>query len=69
MLDTIRIFGASRCMVASNWPADSLAADSLDTVMDGFRTICAHLPAAERAMVYRDTARRVYRLDAAVDAA
>lgn len=62
VLDTISAFGVGRCMVASNWPADSLAASSYDAVMNGFREICAVYSASEQAALFHDNAVRIYRL-------
>ena len=63
VLDTIAIFGAPRCMFASNFPVDSLCG-SLDTIFAGFKAITAELPAADQARLFRDTAREVYRTGA-----
>ncbi len=60
--DTIAIFGAERCMFASNFPVDSLVAD-FDTIFDGFKTIVADLGAAEQAALFHDNAVRFYRLN------
>ena len=64
VLDTIEIFGVDRCMFASNFPVDSLAAD-FDTIFDGFKAIVADLSAAEQSALFHDNAVRFYRLDAA----
>jgi predicted TIM-barrel fold metal-dependent hydrolase len=60
--ETIEVFGAGRAMFASNWPVDSLAADSLDTIFDGFREIVADLGQAECRRLFRDNAVEIYRL-------
>lgn len=60
VLDTIRLFGADRCMVASNFPVDSLCA-SYDAIFAGLKAITAGLPAADRRALFHDTAMRVYR--------
>lgn len=60
VLDTIRLFGADRCMVASNFPVDSLCA-SYDEIFAGLKAITAGLPPADRRAVFHDTADRVYR--------
>ena len=60
--DAIRIFGASRCMFASNFPVDSLCAD-FDTIWRGFDTITRDLSEAERLAVFAGNARRLYRLN------
>jgi predicted TIM-barrel fold metal-dependent hydrolase len=59
--DTIEIFGADRCMFASNFPVDSLVA-SYETVLAGFLAAIADRPSAERLMLLHDNARRIYRL-------
>ncbi len=60
--DAIAIFGAARCMFASNFPVDSLVAD-YRTIFSGFREITAELPAAEIAGLFHDNAVRIYRLN------
>jgi predicted TIM-barrel fold metal-dependent hydrolase len=61
VLDTIAIFGAGRCMFASNYPVDRLGG-GLRTIFDGFRAITAHLPAAQQRALFHDNAVRYYRL-------
>ena len=61
VLDAIEIFGADRAMFASNFPVDSLVAD-FETIFAGFDVITADLSEAERAGLFRDNARRTYRL-------
>jgi predicted TIM-barrel fold metal-dependent hydrolase len=58
--DTIRLFGADRCMVGSNFPVDSLCA-SYDAIFTGLKTITADLPASLRQDLFHDTAMRIYR--------
>ena len=60
VLDTIRLFGATRCMVASNFPVDSLCA-SYDEIFSGLKAITADLSDEERHALFHDTAMRVYR--------
>ena len=60
--DAIAIFGAARCLFASNFPVDSLIAD-YRTIFAGFREITAGLPAAEIAGLFHDNAVRIYRLN------
>jgi len=60
--DAIAIFGAARCLFASNFPVDSLVAD-FRTIFSGFREITAELPAAEIAGLFHDNAVRIYRLN------
>jgi predicted TIM-barrel fold metal-dependent hydrolase len=59
--DAIRIFGAERAMLASNFPVDSLVA-TFDEVYDGFLKITRDMPAAVRRGLLHDNAVRVYRL-------
>jgi predicted TIM-barrel fold metal-dependent hydrolase len=61
VLTTIELFGADRCMFASNFPVDSLCA-SYDTIFDGFEAIVAHLPPADQRKLFRDNALREYRI-------
>ncbi len=60
--ETISIFGHERCMVASNWPADSLVASSYDSLMNGMREICAIYSPSQQAALFHDNAVRIYRL-------
>lgn len=64
VLDAIAIFGASRCMFASNFPVDGLVG-SYATIMNGFREIVARLPQAEQRALFRDNAQRAYRIGGA----
>jgi predicted TIM-barrel fold metal-dependent hydrolase len=59
--DAIAIFGAERCMFASNFPVDSLCG-SFREIVEGFGRAVADRPASEQAALFRDNARRVYRL-------
>lgn len=59
--DTISIFGADRCMFASNFPVDSLVACYSD-LLQGFLSAIAHLPQAQRRGLLHDNAVRFYRL-------
>jgi predicted TIM-barrel fold metal-dependent hydrolase len=62
--DAIRIFGADRCMFASNFPVDGLVG-SFDTIFTGFKAIVADMPEHEQRMLFHDNAMRVYRLEIA----
>ncbi|SCU76867.1 putative amidohydrolase 2 [Cupriavidus necator] len=57
----IELFGAARCMVASNFPVDK-AGFGYGTVWNMFKRITAGCSAEEKAWLYSGTARRVYRL-------
>ena len=59
--DAIAIFGADRCMFASNFPVDSLVA-SYRTILEGFLAAIADRTPAERKMLLHDNAQRIYRL-------
>jgi predicted TIM-barrel fold metal-dependent hydrolase len=59
--DTIAIFGAARCMFASNFPVDGLCIGYRE-LFDAFKAFVADRPAAEQRALFHDTAARVYRL-------
>ena len=59
--DAIAIFGAERCMFASNFPVDSLVA-SYETILSGFVSAIADRPDVERRKLLHDNAQRIYRL-------
>ena len=59
--DAIAIFGADRCMFASNFPVDSLVA-TYETIMSGFLAGIADRPASEQRLLLHDNAMRIYRL-------
>ena len=61
VLTTIALFGAGRCMFASNFPVDSVCA-GYDTIFDGFKAIVADLPDADQRRLFRDNALREYRI-------
>ena len=61
MRDAISIFGAQRCMFASNYPVDSLVARYTD-ILDGFVAAISVLPQAQQRMLLHDNARRIYRI-------
>lgn len=66
VLETIEIFGTGRAMFASNFPVDSLVG-SFSTIFGGFDAITSGFSEAERAALFRDNARRIYRIpDAAL---
>ena len=55
----IDLFGAARCMFASNFPVDSLRA-GFSTIFDGFREIVRDLSPAEQDGLFRGNAIRIY---------
>jgi len=59
--DIVAIFGADRCMVASNFPVDGLCA-TLDLVFTTFKAALRHLPADQLIQVLAGTAVETYRL-------
>ena len=61
VLDTIDIFGTERTMFASNFPVDSLVGD-FSTIFNGFDRITSAFPQSERTALFRDNARRLYRI-------
>ncbi len=60
--DTIELFGADRCMFASNFPVDSLVAP-FETIFDGFRKSVKDLSAEDQRKLFHDNAIRVYRIE------
>jgi predicted TIM-barrel fold metal-dependent hydrolase len=58
----IDLFGARRCMFASNFPVDSLCA-SFATIFGGFRQIVADLSPAEQDALLRGNALRIYAME------
>jgi predicted TIM-barrel fold metal-dependent hydrolase len=59
--EALEMFGADRCMFASNFPVDS-AAGSFDELYTTFNTVTADLAEAAREKVFAGTAERVYRI-------
>jgi predicted TIM-barrel fold metal-dependent hydrolase len=59
VLTVIDLFGAERCMFASNFPVDSLCA-TFTTIFDGFREIVHGFSTAEQRSLFRDNALRIY---------
>lgn len=60
--DAIAIFGADRCMFASNFPVDSLVA-TLETVTSGFLATIEQRSLEEQQMLTSGNAVRIYRLN------
>ena len=63
VLETLEAFGPARAMFASNFPVDKLYSD-FPAVWRAFATIVAELSASEQAGLFRDNARRIYRIPA-----
>jgi predicted TIM-barrel fold metal-dependent hydrolase len=57
----VQVFGANRCMFASNFPVDS-AAGTFDDLYSTFNTVIAGLDAGARNCLFATTAERVYRI-------
>ena len=57
----IEAFGAERCMFESNFPVDKLSC-SYQVVWNAFKRIAAGCSDDEKALLFHDTAARVYRL-------
>jgi predicted TIM-barrel fold metal-dependent hydrolase len=58
----VELFGAERCMAASNFPVDK-AGFGYGTVWNMFKRIFASCSAREKSMIFGGTAKRVYRLE------
>jgi predicted TIM-barrel fold metal-dependent hydrolase len=59
--DAIAIFGAGRCLFASNFPVDGLAGTFAE-IFSGFRAAVAERPPEDRKKLFHDNAVRIYRL-------
>jgi predicted TIM-barrel fold metal-dependent hydrolase len=57
----IKLFGPQRCMFESNFPVDRAAA-SYAVVWNAFKRLASGASAEHKAMLFHDTAARVYRL-------
>ena len=62
VLTVIELFGAARCMFASNFPVDSLCARFAE-IYDGFVAITRDFSAAERSGLLAGNAIRIYGMD------
>lgn len=60
--ESIETFGPARCMLGSNFPVDKPHADYA-RVWEAYDEITSDLSGHERAAIFSDTARRVYRID------
>ena len=61
VLETLDAFGTERCMFASNFPVDKLHG-SYAGIWSAFARVVADASEAEHAALFRDNARRIYRL-------
>lgn len=59
--ETVKIFGADRCMFGSNFPIEKIWTSYADLVA-AFRAATAGLKKSEQRQIFNDTAARVYRL-------
>lgn len=59
--DTVRIFGADRCMYGSNFPIEKIWTTYSD-LFAAFQAATAKMPAKARNAIFNDTAARIYRL-------
>ena len=58
---TIELFGVERCMFESNFPVEKVSC-GYNVLWNSFKRLTAGYSAAERALLFHDTAARVYRL-------
>jgi predicted TIM-barrel fold metal-dependent hydrolase len=58
----IELFGPRRCMFESNYPPDRHAG-AYGTLWNAYKLIAADCSASEKADLFSETARRVYRID------
>jgi predicted TIM-barrel fold metal-dependent hydrolase len=59
--ETVRLFGANRCLYGSNFPIEKLWT-SYGALIDAHRQDAGRLSEAEQNAIFHDTACRVYRL-------
>lgn len=59
--ETVRLFGAGRCMFGSNFPIEKLWT-RYDALFDAYRAATQTLSAADRQAIFHDTATGIYRL-------
>ncbi|MFT5445715.1 MAG: L-fuconolactonase [Gammaproteobacteria bacterium] len=57
----IESFGAARCMFESNFPVDKVSC-SYNVLWNAFKRITKDYSASDKALLYHDTAARIYRL-------
>ena len=63
---TIELFGVERCMFESNFPVEKVSC-SYNVLWNSFKRLTVNYSAAERALLFHDTAARVYRLERFAD--
>ena len=59
---TLECFGVQRCFFESNFPVDMVSC-SYNVLWNSFKRLTAGYSKAEKAMLFHDTAARVYRVD------
>ena len=59
--ETVKIFGAERCMFGSNFPVEKIWT-SYDALIMAFKSGASYLPKNQQTAIFNDTAARVYRL-------
>lgn len=59
--ETVKIFGAKRCMYGSNFPIEKLWTSYSD-LFEAFQKAASSLPKAQQKAIFHDTAARVYQL-------
>ncbi|MBY8975968.1 amidohydrolase family protein [Rhodobacteraceae bacterium NNCM2] len=60
--ETVKIFGADRCMFGSNFPIEKIWT-SYGELLDAHLKATAGLPQGQQKKIFNDTAARIYRLD------
>ena len=58
---TLEKFGVDRCLLESNFPVDKLSC-SYAVCWNSFKRLTANYSAEEKAKLYHDVAKRVYKL-------
>ena len=58
----IEAFGVKRCMFESNFPVDKISG-SYAVYWNAFKRLASGASAADKALLFRDTAKKFYRLD------
>mmetsp|Transcript_94818 Transcript_94818/g.284161 ORF Transcript_94818/g.284161 Transcript_94818/m.284161 type:complete len:92 (+) Transcript_94818:3-278(+) len=69
VLEVVALFGARRCMFASNWHVDAAVSDfggamgpSMPDLYSRFQSWVAHLPVNEQDRLFAGTAEEFYRI-------
>jgi predicted TIM-barrel fold metal-dependent hydrolase len=59
--ETVRLFGAGRCMFGSNFPIEKLWT-RYEALFDAYRVATQAMSVADRQAIFHDTATGIYRL-------